>query len=145
MLALALALAAPTAVEAKKKKPPPPPKVTLSSWQVVVNDNGMPIDVANNGTFAYCPDGPGVTHIYALGTAKPAKKGEKFSVTWKLDGSKLITLPYKTRTDGKVQAPLHKTDNSAHDPGKYTATAPNGSKKSSINITLSPQQSACSG
>jgi hypothetical protein len=92
----AIALAAPATVEGKKKKPV---KVTLSSWQVVLNDNGHPIDAANNSTYKYCPT-DGVTHIYAIGTAKPAKKGKGFSVTWKLDGSSIVTLQYKTKKQG---------------------------------------------
>lgn len=133
----AVALAAPATVEGKKKKPV---NVTLSSWQVVLNDNGHPIDAANS-TYTYCPT-DGVTHIYAIGTGKPAKKGKGFSVTWKLDGSTIVVLKYKTKKGGKVLAPLHSNSGPLAD-GTYKAVKKNGKKTSSITITLKADQTAC--
>src|SRR3954451_207577 len=105
---LALGVAVPVSVQGKAT----PLKVTLKSWQVVVNAQGAPINVANHGTFKYCPD-DSVTHIYAIGKAKPAKKGKSFSITWKLNGQKITKLDdYKTKKNGFVLAPLHRSDGS---------------------------------
>jgi hypothetical protein len=136
---LALGAAVPVTVQGKAA----PVKVTLKSWQVIVNSQGAPINVANHGTFKYCPD-DSVTHIYAIGKAKPAKKGLKYSITWKLDGQKIVTLHgYKTKKNGFVLAPLHRSDDSSLGDGTFTAVKKNGSKSSSISITLKADQSAC--
>jgi hypothetical protein len=135
---LALTVAIPATVEGAKA----PLKITLKSWQVVVNDAGDPIPVANKGTFRYCPD-DGVTHIYAIGKANTTKKGKTFSITWKLDGAKLVTLDgYKTKKNGFVLAALHRKTG-PFDDGTYTAVRKNGTKKSSVKITLKADPAAC--
>jgi hypothetical protein len=137
----AVVLAAPMTVEAKKK--PPPLKITFKSWQVVLNDSGHPINAANKSTFTYCP-ADGVTHIYAIGTAKPTTKGRTFSVTWRLNGEKLVTLGgYKVKKGGKVLAALHRKS-APLDDGTYTAARKNKNGITRISITLKADQAACS-
>lgn len=138
---LAVALAVPVTADAKKKHKTV--RITLSSWQVVMNDDGQPVNAANHGTFTYCSTDR-VTHIYAVGKAKPTKKGRKFSITWKRGGKKVTTLKgYKTGSGGSVLAPLHKKDNSGLADGTWKANWKHGKKKSSIAITLQASSSAC--
>jgi hypothetical protein len=136
---LALGAVVPVSVQGKAT----PVKITLKSWQVIVNDQGPAINVANHGTFKYCPN-DAITHIYAIGKAKPAKKGLTYSITWKLDGKKIVTLTdYKTKKNGSVLAPLHRSDGSSLGDGTFTAVKKNGSKSSSITITLKADQGSC--
>jgi hypothetical protein len=136
---LALGAVVPVSVQGRAV----PVKITLKSWQVIVNGQGAPIKVANHGTFKYCPS-DGVTHIYAIGKAKPAKKGLTYSITWKLNGKKIVTLTdYKTKKNGFVLAPLHRSDNTPLGDGAFTAVKKNGSKTSSITITLKADEGSC--
>src|SRR5690242_15990445 len=139
---VAVALAAPMTVEGKTKKPPPL-KITLKSWQVDLNGNGHLIAAKNNSTFTYCAD-DSVTGLYALGQASPAKKGRSFTVTWKLDGSKIAAFSETTGKGGKVVATLGRSDGSPFPDGTYAAQRTNPKKKiTRIRITLKGDASAC--
>jgi hypothetical protein len=137
----AVALAAPMTVEGKKK--PPPLKITLKSWQVALNGSGHLIAVKNNATFTYCSD-DSVTGLYALGQASPATKGRSFTITWKLDGSKIATFTEKTKKGGKVVATLFRGGGAAFPDGTFSAGRKNPNKKiTRIRITLKSDASAC--
>jgi hypothetical protein len=141
-LAFAAVLALTVAIPATGEGAKAPLKITLKSWQVIVNDAGKPIPAANKSTFTYCPDDH-VTHIYAIGKANTTKKGKTYSITWKKDGAKLVTLTgYKTKKNGLVLAALHRKD-APFDDGTYTAVRKNGSKTSSVTITLKADETAC--
>jgi|GraSoiStandDraft_2_1057267.scaffolds.fasta_scaffold952292_1 hypothetical protein len=138
---LAVALAAPMTVEGKKKKPPPL-KVNLKSWQVELNNNGKRIDAPAGSTFTYCAD-DGVSAIYALGQASPATKGRSFNITWKLNGSKIVSFQEQTGKGGKVVAQLSRSAGPLFD-GTYAALRYNPNKKTSkIRLTLKGDASAC--
>jgi hypothetical protein len=141
-LAFAAVLALTVAIPATGEGAKAPLKITLKSWQVILNNAGKAIPAANKSTFRYCPD-DGVTHIYAIGKANTKKKGKTYSITWKLNGVKLVTLTgYKTKKNGFVLAALHKRDGPFED-GTYTAVRKNGSKTSSVTITLKADEAAC--
>jgi hypothetical protein len=138
--ALAVALAAPMTVEGKKK--PRPLKITLKSWQVELNNSGKRVNVATGSTFTYCAD-DGVSAIYAIGQASPAAKGRSFTITWKLDGSKIVSFQESTGKGGKVVAQLSRSSGPLSD-GTYAAVRYNPKKKQSkIRITLKGDVSAC--
>src|SRR3954452_2398768 len=141
--ALAVALAAPMAVEGKKKKPPI--KITLKSWQGIVNQNDSKrIAAGKNSPLTYCAD-DSVTAIVALGQASPATKGRSFSIRWRVpDLTKPFTLPDTTGKKGKVEAGLHHGDDSPLPNGTYVAKRYNPNKKTSrITITLKADPAAC--
>jgi hypothetical protein len=139
---LAVALAAPMAVEGKKKKPPPL-KITLKSWQVDLNNSGHLVAAKNNSTFTYCAD-DSVTSLYALGQASPATKGRSFTITWKLDGSKIASFTETTGKGGKVVATLARAGGAPFPDGTFSAGRKNPNKKiTRIRITLKSDASAC--